>query len=346
MALKEVSIDNKELITSVTRLLSQDRVEEAIKLAEKVLRQDESNIDAWVCLGSALKKCKEYERAYGCFHRAADFDPDSEKAWFGRALCKALLDDLDNAMDCVTKLLLLAPQDQKGKALERSLRMRLDMRDRTKAQPKGPEKSVPTSHHYSRTLVQKIVDHLDDDKNNMLIVVPNLFCLKASLTVLQTLTTSYHMDGVMISSVHDPRIITKAMSKLSNDLKNIQFLELSPESKPTSSSEDNILSCPIFDLVGLIESIDEGLRLGASKHATEDHFVLFDDLSALSYYHDPRSIRKFLNALREHLNDIDVVQIMIISQEKMGFLSKWPEIVFRSKINVKPSWFRPQGVGL
>jgi hypothetical protein len=29
----------------------------------------------------------------------------------------------------------------------------------------------------------------------------------------------------------------------------------------------------------------------------------------------------------------------------MGFLSKWPEIVFRSKIHVKPTWFRLQGGG-
>jgi tetratricopeptide (TPR) repeat protein len=201
------------------------------------------------------------------------------------------------------------------------------------------EQQVATQTKFLSTgLSQAIVYELEADKESILVIVPKLQAFVATLATMQALTEMYEMDGIVICADRPAKFLKTAFSKYSKKVGLIHYLELTSGKEPSGPPIEAECCCEVYDLERLIGVIDEELEHMAKKHGGEDHFVMWDDASALKFYHEPKTLLKFFETLTEHLSSMDVVHIVLLPSETASMLQRWPVSAFKATINVKSSW--------
>jgi len=190
----------------------------------------------------------------------------------------------------------------------------------------------------SAELSQAIVDELESEKDSILVLVPKIQALKATLTIMQALTEMYEMDGIVVCADRPAKFLKTAFSRCSKKVGLVHYLELMAGTEPAGQPIDADSCCQVYDLERIIKVIDEDLEHKAKMHGGEDHFVLWDDASALKFYHEPKTLLRFFETLTDHLAGMDVVHIVLLPTETANLLQRWPVSSFKATIDVKASW--------
>ncbi len=63
------------------RYLKDKNDAKAAKVLKKIVDEDPSNDEAWLLLGIAKRRLKEYDDAIECFKVATEFNPSMEEGW-------------------------------------------------------------------------------------------------------------------------------------------------------------------------------------------------------------------------------------------------------------------------
>ena len=198
--------------------------------------------------------------------------------------------------------------------------------------------------YISAQLAQAIVDEIEAERDSILVVVPKMQAFKTSAAVVQTLTEMYEMDGVMACADRPPRFIKKVLGKHGGRTERVHFIELvAGDDRMRPVGGDDVVHCPVYDLERFMEMANEGLQRVAEIHGGEDHFTMFDDVSALRYYHNPKALQRFFEIYSEHMEEIGVLHVAVIAKEEEGILARWPMSAFQARINVKPAWLMAGG---
>jgi hypothetical protein len=297
-------------------------------------------------------------------------------AWSLRGICKALVGDCEGALADSETALKLDPKDRRALALKDRIEMRmrlggtprrpppprpLDLVPEILPKPTGcvepPSRPVPPApapmsveapgltqtKFLSSELSQAIIDELEADRDSILLLVPKVNALKASIASLQALTEMYEMDGVAICADRPARFLKKAFSRCSRHVGLVHYIELMAGAELTGIPPEADACCPSFDLERLLKVIEEGLQHKADRHGGEDHFVMWDDASALRFYHEPKALQRFFEALSEHLAGMGVVHVVVMAREASSMVQRWPGTAFKASINVKDNWMSKFG---
>ena len=100
----------EELLREGTLLVQQQKLDEAIKLFDKVTQMAPNDIKAWYCKGSTLHLKSQFEDALYCFNHVLNLDKDNQKAMLRKAECLSKLTRPDQAIAVYDRLLLLQPK--------------------------------------------------------------------------------------------------------------------------------------------------------------------------------------------------------------------------------------------
>lgn len=360
----------------VKAALGSSRSEEAIEIARRHISTVPGDPFGYIALGHALKKAHRYEDAIMVLDQAVLVGPDIVTAWSMRGMCKALVGDCEGALADAESALKLNPKDRLALELKARTEMRIRLGGTPRRPPPKPLELEPANlpkptgcveppsrpalvppapapkvfepprpatlpaetKFMASDLSQAIVDELELDKDSILVLVPKLNALKASIASLQALTEMYEMDGVAICVDRPARFLKKAFSRCSRRPDLVHYIEILAGAEPAGPPPEADACCPAFDLERLLKVIEEGVQHKADRHGGEDHFVLWDDAAALGYYHEPKALQRFFGALSEHLERMGVVHVVVMAKEATGMVQRWPGSAFKASINVKDSW--------
>ena len=97
-----------ELIANGKDLVMECEIDEAIASFKQALRIDQSRVEAYYGLGfSHMHLCpdgrRDREIAIRYFNKAVKIDPEFQRSYFNRAICKDELGDLQGALDDISK---------------------------------------------------------------------------------------------------------------------------------------------------------------------------------------------------------------------------------------------------
>jgi hypothetical protein len=154
----------------------------------------------------------------------------------------------------------------------------------------------------------------------------------------------YEMDGVMVCADRPSRFTSKVMSKYDGRLDLVHFVELM-SGEDQRASQKEVVRCPVYDLERLLDLIEDGLHKMATRHGGEEHFMMFDDVSGLGYYHNPKALNRFFVELAEDLEEHGIMHVAVVAKEEQGLLSRWTGSAFQARLNVKPSWLMAGTLG-
>jgi tetratricopeptide (TPR) repeat protein len=104
----EASVE--ELLREGTQLVQQQKLDEAIKIFDKVTRMSPNDIKAWYCKGSSLHLKNQFEDALYCFNHVLNLDTDNAKAMLRKAECLSKLGRADQCIVIYDRLLVLQPK--------------------------------------------------------------------------------------------------------------------------------------------------------------------------------------------------------------------------------------------
>ena len=362
-----------DIIQKVKAHITNNDIPKAITEAQRHIGSFPKDPSGFIALAIAYKKAQRFKDALMILDKAIEVGPNFVTAWSLRGLLRALMGDFDGALSDTKKALSINPKDRIALGLKVQMEERIKVgrtsspvrpeplasttkeptieKITTRVEPPrpvvpqvlsnlGPEISQETKF-LAPELSQAIVNELEADKNSMLLLVPKLQAMKTVLAAMQALTEMYEMDGIVICADSPAKFLKKAFSKHSKHVELVHYLELMSGEEPTGLPPGADSCCQTFDLEGLIKAIDEGLHHKAHSHGGEDHFVLWDDASALKFYHEPKAMQRFFAALTEHLATMDVVHVVVLPTESANLLQRWPVSSFQVTINVKPSWMSP-----
>lgn len=369
----------EDVFDRVKAALSSGRSDEAIDLARRHIAVNPKDPLGYIALGHALKKVHRYEDATMVLDQAVLTDPGIVMAWSLRGICKALVGDCEGALADSERALKLDPKDRRALALKDRIEMRirlggtprrpppprpLDLVPEILPKPTGcvepPSRPAPVpttkavgppiqatgateTKYMAPELSQAIVDELEQDRDSILVLVPKINALKASIASLQALTEMYEMDGVVICADRPARFLRKAFSRCSRQVGLVHYIELMAGEDLGHAPPDADAGCPSFDLERLMKVIEEGVQHKADRHGGEDHFVMWDDASALRFYHEPKALQRFFEALSEHLAGMGVVHVVVMAREASSMVQRWPGSAFKASINVKDGWMSRSG---
>ena len=107
------SLESNKIIDRINKLLIKEKNFKAIRLLNKVVRDDPSNYDAWLLLGIAKRRVCLLSEAIDCFENATNIDSEKEEAWGLYTI--TLIDNgrLEDAQEIIEKASRLNPSNSK-----------------------------------------------------------------------------------------------------------------------------------------------------------------------------------------------------------------------------------------
>lgn len=107
--------DNADLLLRKgTALVQQQRLDEAIKIFDRVTTMCPSDIKAWYCKGSSMHLKNRFEDAIYCFNYVLKLDPNNGKAMLRKAECLQKLGRADQSMAIYDRMLAMQPKFVSG----------------------------------------------------------------------------------------------------------------------------------------------------------------------------------------------------------------------------------------
>jgi len=364
------------ILRKVKALITNHDIPRATAEAQEHIAADRRDPYGYIALAIVCKKMRRFKDALIILDKAIEVGPDTVTAFSYRGFCRALIGDLEGALSDSKKALLINPRDRMALELKDHMERRINMgmiqtsvhgvpppasKDLAPPQPSRPAGHVEPSARpipdiaapvkeperprgaaetkfVSAQLSQAIVDELENEKDSILVLAPKVQAMRVALATMQALTELYDMDGVVVCADRPARFLRNAFAKCSKKVDLIHYLEIQVGTEPTGAPPDSDSCCQAFDLENLIKVIEEDLQRKAEGHGGEDHFVMWDDVSALKFYHEPKALQRFFEALTDHLSGMGVVHVVVLPSEAASLLQRWPVSSFKATVNVKASW--------
>lgn len=91
--------------------MSNDKLSDAIRSFELVLRLDPNYVEAWIKKGYAHFHLRDYSFAISSYDMALNIDPDNHEAWNLKGLAYYKMNNYTKAIECCTKALDSNPSD-------------------------------------------------------------------------------------------------------------------------------------------------------------------------------------------------------------------------------------------
>lgn len=107
---KEPEVSSEALLKQGTSLVQQQKLDEAIKIFDRVTKMSPNDVKAWYCKGSTLHLKNQFEDALYCFNHVLNLDVDNTKAMLRKAECLSKLGRGDQAIVIYDRLLMLQPK--------------------------------------------------------------------------------------------------------------------------------------------------------------------------------------------------------------------------------------------
>ena len=107
------SLENDKFFERVNKLLIKERNVKAIRLLNKLIKDEPSNSEAWLLLGIAKRRLNMLEDAIKCFETTTELDHEKEEAW--GLLTITLIDcgRIEDAQEIIEKASQLNPTNHK-----------------------------------------------------------------------------------------------------------------------------------------------------------------------------------------------------------------------------------------
>ena len=75
------ALESSKLIDRINELLIKEKNFKAIRLLNKIIKDNPLNYDAWLLLGIAKRRVCLLSEAINCFENATNIDSEKEEAW-------------------------------------------------------------------------------------------------------------------------------------------------------------------------------------------------------------------------------------------------------------------------
>jgi tetratricopeptide (TPR) repeat protein len=107
------SLESSKTIDRINKLLMKEKNFKAIRLLNKLVRDEPSNYDAWLLLGVAKRRVCLLSEAVQCFETATSIDSEKEEAWGLYTI--TLIDNgrIEDAQEIIEKASRLNPLNSK-----------------------------------------------------------------------------------------------------------------------------------------------------------------------------------------------------------------------------------------
>jgi tetratricopeptide (TPR) repeat protein len=336
--------DTRKLLELARRLHKAGDFARAEELFRKAISWGADSANTWFSLSMTLKKAGKNIEALESLNKVVDLDEKHEMAWYEIGLCLLMLRRFEDSLGALDRALSINPKfrqawHNKASVLEKLGKLREARIAYEKANLAREGKEVPSPEEEKITrpgveagtpgpgtgvhglLVQAMESLMESGGGSLVIVTSKLLAYKSCLVVIQFLIEEMDMDGVVVS-VDKPAFFTLRALNLRSKARIKPFfvdLQSGQDALPpmTKIDEGRIVNTEIYDLHSIQEKIEEQLQKAAESYGGEEHFVLFDDLTALEYYNNPDVIKKFANGIIEKLRAHNLFAIFILSKEKV-----------------------------
>ena len=107
------SLESDKFFERVNKLLIKEKNVKAIRLLNKLVKEDPSNSEIWLLLGIAKRRLNMLDKAIKCFKTATELDHEKEEAW--GLLTITLIDSgrIEEAQEIIEKGSQLNPSNHK-----------------------------------------------------------------------------------------------------------------------------------------------------------------------------------------------------------------------------------------
>jgi len=107
------SLESNKFFERANKLLIKEKNVKAIRLLNRLVKNNFSNSEAWLLLGIAKRRLNMLEEAIKCFETATELDHEKEEAW--GLLTITLIDSgkIDEAQEVIEKASRLNPTNYK-----------------------------------------------------------------------------------------------------------------------------------------------------------------------------------------------------------------------------------------
>jgi tetratricopeptide (TPR) repeat protein len=107
------SLENSKSFDRINKLLIKEKNFKAIRLLNKIIKNDPLDCDAWLLLGIAKRRVKLLSEAIRCFETATDIDSEKEEAWGLYTITLIDNGNLEEAQEIIEKASRLNPLNNK-----------------------------------------------------------------------------------------------------------------------------------------------------------------------------------------------------------------------------------------
>jgi hypothetical protein len=169
---------------------------------------------------------------------------------------------------------------------------------------------------------------------------PQAFVFKTSIAVLGLLLRTYDMDGVVVAVSKPCDLYRKAIRARIVTDHPPYYIDLSQAlggmSGPQSAEDAAYIS--MFEPDRIDSAVRNGLQKVAEKYGGEEHFVLFDDLSAMEFYCSTETVKRFASTFFREMSGLNIHCFVMAPEEKASRLFGALPLSCPNRLKVQPEW--------
>jgi hypothetical protein len=271
-----------------------DRKVEALSAAEEFRRNFPKDTGAHLERARCLVALHRPEDAVTAYRGAIELEPGHSDAWRELGMVQGRLGELEEAFRCYERAA--------GRFSE----------ERPTVPPEKRSRELERAFH-------ELMAGLGESAGGIAaLTAPQLFAFKASLATLMLLLGTYDMDGVVVAMSKPCDIYRKAIKTRINTKHPPHYVDLSAASgtAPAASAAEDVTHLSMFEPDRIDSAIRNGLQKVTERYGGEEHFVLFDDLSAMEYYCSTETVKKFAASFLREMSELRMYSFVIVPDER------------------------------
>jgi hypothetical protein len=349
------------------------RFSQAVDCAEFFAAALPSDAAAHHELGLCLAMVKRYDDAVASFRKAVTLEADMKSAWKNMGVALGRLGKNEEAFLCYER----AAGRAAGATTVPTPAVR-DMSHLSEPPGTAPAESAsgtgrdpPTTggneppavasapRELERAFHDVMAGLIDRGGGCVQVHVEGAFSFKASVAILKILLQDYDMDGVVVSLAKPSSFYEKVLGRRVLTPHPPHYVEiasgtggiaaLGPDgdwdvtkpvgsTRPTGDGPAGVTVLSAFEPGRMDEAIRTGLQRVAEKFGGEEHFVVFDDLTAMEFFNGSEAVRKFVTEFFRELSSLHILCFVLLPEQRAAsFLGHLP-LFCRDKIKVRPGW--------
>jgi len=275
-----------------------DRKAEALAAAEDFFRNFSKDTGAHLERARCLAALHRPEDAVKAYRGALELEPRHSDAWRELGMVLGRLGELEEAFRCYERAAGRFSEERPAVPVERRSR------------------ELESAFH------ELMADLGESAGGVVALTAPQLFAFKAGLATLVMLLGTYDMDGVVVAMSKPCDIYRKALRTRISTKHPPHYVDLSAASgtAPAAQTAEDATYLSMFEPDRIDSAVRNGLQKVTERYGGEEHFVLFDDLSAMEYYCSTDTVKRFAASFLRELSELRMHSIVIVPEERAARL--------------------------